>query len=66
MIRNEIINTIGRNYLITNIVEPSDPKEVVDELVEMKKEMIKMRRALEARQNPSNLVNYGTVNIYEK
>ena len=47
-------------------LEPSDPKEVVDELVEMKKEMIKMRRALEAQQNPSNLVNYGTVNIYEK
>ena len=47
-------------------LEPSDPKEVVDELVEMKKEMIKMRRALEAQQNSSNLVNYGTVNIYEK
>ena len=47
-------------------LEPSDPKEVVDELVEMKKEMIKMRRALEAQQSPSNLVNYGTVNIYEK
>lgn len=47
-------------------LEPSDPKEVVDELVEMKKEMIKMRQALEAQQNPSNLVNYGTVNIYEK
>lgn len=47
-------------------LEPSDPKEVVDELVEMKKEMIKMRRALEAQQTPSNLVNYGTVNIYEK
>ena len=47
-------------------LEPSDPKEVVDELVEMKKEMIKMRRVLEAQQTPSNLVNYGTVNIYEK
>ncbi len=46
-------------------LEPSDPKEVVDELVEMKKEMIKMRRALEAQQTPSNLVNYGTLNIYE-
>ena len=47
-------------------IEPSKPNEVVDELVEMKKEMIKMRRAMEAQQNPSNLVNYGTVNIYEK
>lgn len=47
-------------------LEPSDPKEVVDELVEMKKEMINMRRVIEAQQSPSNLVNYGTVNIYEK
>lgn len=47
-------------------IDPSNPNEVVDELVEMKKEMIKMRRAMEAQQSPSNLVNYGTVNIYEK
>ena len=47
-------------------IEPSKPNEVVDELMEMKKEMIKMRRAMEAQQSPSNLVNYGTVNIYEK
>lgn len=46
-------------------LEPSKPDEVVDELVEMKKEMIKMRRAMEAQQSGS-LVNYGTVNIYEK
>lgn len=46
-------------------IEPSKPNEVVDELVEMKKEMIKMRRAMEAQQSGS-LVNYGTVNIYEK
>jgi len=46
-------------------LEPSKPDEVVDELVEMKKEMIKMRRAMEAQQ-PGSLVNYGTVNIYEK
>ena len=46
-------------------IEPSDPNEVVDELVEMKKEMIKMRRAMETQQNPSNLVNYGTVNIID-
>ena len=32
-------------------LEPSDPNEVVDELVEMKKEMIKMRRAMEAQQS---------------
>ena len=47
-------------------IEPSKPNEVVDEVIEMKKEMIKMRRAMEAQQSPSNLVNYGTVNIYEK
>lgn len=46
-------------------LEPSKPDEVVDELVEMKKEVIKMRRAMEAQQQ-ANLVNYGTVNIYEK
>ena len=32
-------------------IEPSKPNEVVDELVEMKKEMIKMRRAMEAQQH---------------
>lgn len=46
-------------------IEPSKPNEVVDELVEMKKEMIKMRRALEAQQSGS-INNYGTLNIYEK
>lgn len=46
-------------------LEPSKPDEVVDELVEMKKEMIKMRRAMEAQQQ-GTINNYGTVNIYEK
>ena len=46
-------------------LEPSKPNEVVDELVEMKKEMIKMRRAMEAQQSGS-ITNFGTVNIYEK
>lgn len=46
-------------------IEPSKPNEVVDELVEMKKEMIKMRRAMEAQQSGS-ITNYGTLNIYEK
>ena len=46
-------------------IEPSKPNEVVDELVEMKKEMIKMRRAMEAQQQ-ANINNYGTLNIYEK
>lgn len=46
-------------------IEPSMPNEVVDELVEMKKEMIKMRRAMEAQQSGS-ITNYGTLNIYEK
>ncbi len=32
-------------------IEPSKPNEVVDELVEMKKEMIKMRQAMEAQQH---------------
>lgn len=32
-------------------IEPSKPNEVVDELVEMKKEMIKMRQALAAQQS---------------
>lgn len=46
-------------------LEPSKPDEVVDELVEMKKEVIKMRRAMEAQQQ-GTINNYGTVNIYEK
>ena len=32
-------------------IEPSKPNEVVDELMEVKKEVIKMRRAMEARQS---------------
>lgn len=32
-------------------IEPSKPNEVVDELMEVKKEMIKMRRAMEAQQH---------------
>ena len=46
-------------------IEPSKPNEVVDELMEVKKEVIKMRRAMEAQQQ-ANINNYGTVNIYEK
>lgn len=46
-------------------IEPSKPNEVVDELMEVKKEMINLRRAMEAQQ-PGNITNYGTVNIYEK
>ena len=46
-------------------LEPSKPDEIVDELVEMKKEMIKMRRAMEAHQ-PGAINNYGTINVYEK
>ena len=46
-------------------IEPSKPNEVVDELMEVKKEMIKMRRAMEAQQQTS-INNYGTLNIYEK
>lgn len=46
-------------------IEPSKPNEVVDELMEVKKEMIKMRRAMEAQQSGS-INNYGTLNIYEK
>ncbi len=36
-------------------IEPSDPKEIVDELVEMKKEMIKMRQQLEAQRSAQEL-----------
>lgn len=32
-------------------IEPTKPNEVVDELVEMKKEVIKLRRAMEAQQS---------------
>ena len=46
-------------------LEPSKQDEIVDELVEMKKEMIKMRRAMEVHQ-PGAINNYGTLNIYEK
>lgn len=46
-------------------LEPSDPNEVVDELVEMKKEMIKIQKQLAAQQQTS-ITNYGTLNIYEK
>jgi len=46
-------------------LEPSDPNEVVDELMEVKKRVIEMERRMET-QRQSNLVNYGTVNIYEK
>lgn len=47
-------------------LEPSDPKEVVDELVEMKKEVIKMRRAMEAQQSAHLTVHIDTYNDNSK
>lgn len=43
-------------------LEPSDPKEVVDEIIEMKKEVMLMRRALEESQQSGHIINYGTIN----
>lgn len=47
-------------------IEPSKPNEVVDELVEMKKEMIKMRRAMEAQQSAHLTVHIDTYNDNSK
>lgn len=46
-------------------LEPSDPNEVVDELMEVKRRVIDMEHRMEAQQQ-ANLVNYGTLNIYER
>ena len=46
-------------------LEPSDPNEVVDELMEVKRRVIEMQKQLAAQQ-PGSITNYGTVNIYEK
>lgn len=46
-------------------LELSDKDEPVDELMEYKKKVLELERKLQAQQD-SNLVNYGTVNIYEK
>ena len=43
-------------------IEPSDPKEVVDEIIEMKKEVMLMRRALEESKKSAQIINYGTIN----
>ena len=47
-------------------IEPSKPNEVVDELVEMKKKMIKMRRAMEAQQSAHLTVHIDTYNDNSK
>lgn len=47
-------------------VEPSKPNEVVDELMEVKKEVIKMRRAMEAQQSAHLTVHIDTYNDNSK
>lgn len=47
-------------------IEPSKPDEVVDELMEVKKEMIKLRHQLQSQQQTNNINNFGTINFYEK
>lgn len=44
-------------------LEPVDPNEQIRAL---KKKLALKEHQLKAQQNPSNLVNYGTVNIYER
>jgi len=47
-------------------IEPSKPNEVVDELMEVKKEMIKMRRAMEAQRNSEVHYHIDTYNDNSK
>ncbi len=47
-------------------IEPSKPNEVVDELMEVKKEVIKMRRAMEAQQSAHLTVHIDTYNDNSK
>lgn len=42
-------------------LEPSDPNEKVDELMEVKKELIKLQQAVQA-QKSAQIINYGTIN----
>lgn len=46
-------------------LEPAKPDEIVDELMDVKRRVIEMQKQLAANQ-PGAIVNYGTVNIYEK
>ena len=47
-------------------IEPSKPNEVVDELMEVKKEVIKMRQAMEAQQSAHLTVHIDTYNDNSK
>ena len=42
-------------------LEPSDPNEKVDELMEVKKELIKLQQAVQT-QKSAQIINYGTIN----
>lgn len=42
-------------------LEPSDPNERVDELMEVKRELIKLQKAVQAN-NSAQIINYGTIN----
>lgn len=46
-------------------LEPIDSNILVDEILEYKKKIASLEHQLQAQQ-PGSLVNYGTVNIYEK
>lgn len=42
-------------------LEPSDPNEKVDELMEVKRELIKLQQAVQ-EQKSAQIINYGTIN----
>jgi hypothetical protein len=43
-------------------IEPSQPNEIIDEMMEVKKEIISLRKQLQS-QHAAQVVNYGTINI---
>ena len=47
-------------------IEPSDPNEKVDELMEVKKELIKLQQVVQAKQTPQYTVHIDTYNDNSK
>mgnify|MGYP002515207303 CR=1 FL=1 len=43
-------------------IAPSQPNEIIDEMMEVKKEIISLRKQLQS-QHAAQVVNYGTINI---
>jgi hypothetical protein len=43
-------------------IAPSQPNEIIDEMMEVKKEIISLRKQLQSQQ-AAQVVNYGTINI---